>query len=96
MLKQLAARKSVAVIAREIETGPRLKRVLSARTLTSIGLGSMIGSGICIGPAIGAAGLLLAPGQPNAGAYAVLALLGAGLAGLLRLRTRGHLQHRQP
>ena len=48
MLKQLAARKSVAAIAREIESGPRLNRVLSARTLTSIGLGSMIGSGIFV------------------------------------------------
>lgn len=48
MLKQLAARKSVAAIAREIETGPRLRRVLSARTLMSIGLGSMIGSGIFV------------------------------------------------
>ena len=48
MLKQLAARKSVAAIAREIESGPRLKRVLSARALTSIGLGSMIGSGIFV------------------------------------------------
>jgi hypothetical protein len=56
---------------------------------------AMIGSGICIGPAIGVAGLLLAPGQPNAGAYAVLALLGAGLAGLLRLRTRGRLRRIQ-
>lgn len=48
MLKQLVARKSVAAINREIETGPRLNRVLSARTLTSIGLGSMIGSGIFV------------------------------------------------
>ena len=48
MLRQLAARKSVAAIAREIEAGPRLNRVLSARTLTSIGLGSMIGSGIFV------------------------------------------------
>jgi APA family basic amino acid/polyamine antiporter len=48
VLKQLAARKSVANIMREIETGPRLNRVLSARTLTSIGLGSMIGSGIFV------------------------------------------------
>lgn len=48
MLKQLAARKSVAAIAREIESGPRLNRVLGARTLTSIGLGSMIGSGIFV------------------------------------------------
>ena len=48
MLKQLAARKSVAAINREIETGPRLARVLGVRTLTSIGLGSMIGSGIFV------------------------------------------------
>jgi APA family basic amino acid/polyamine antiporter len=47
-LKQLAARKAVATIAREIESGPRLNRVLTARTLTSIGLGSMIGSGIFV------------------------------------------------
>ena len=48
VLKQLAARKSVAAIAREIESGPRLNRVLGAATLTSIGLGSMIGSGIFV------------------------------------------------
>ena len=48
MLKQLAARKSVATINRELETGPRLNRVLDARTLTSIGLGSMIGSGVFV------------------------------------------------
>jgi predicted MFS family arabinose efflux permease len=53
---------------------------------------AMIGSGICIGPAIGAAGLLLAPAVPQAGAYAVLALLGGGLVGLLRLRFRGARQ----
>jgi len=48
VLKQLTARKSVAAIAREIESGPRLNRVLGAATLTSIGLGSMIGSGIFV------------------------------------------------
>jgi APA family basic amino acid/polyamine antiporter len=48
VLKQLAARKSVATIMRELETGPRLNRVLTARTLTSIGLGSMIGSGVFV------------------------------------------------
>lgn len=47
---------------------------------------AMIGSGICIGPAIGAAGLLLAPGVPQAGAFAVLALLTGGLGALLGLR----------
>lgn len=50
---------------------------------------AMIGSGICIGPAIGVAGLLLAPGQPHAGAFAVLAVLTGGLAGLIGLRVRG-------
>jgi APA family basic amino acid/polyamine antiporter len=48
VLKQLAARKSVASIARDLESGPKLNRVLSARALTSIGLGSMIGSGIFV------------------------------------------------
>jgi len=86
VLKQLAARKSVAVIAREIETGPRLKRVLSARTLTSIGLGSMIGSGIFVltgtvaanhtGPAITLAFLVAAIGCGLAAiCYAELASL---------------------
>lgn len=72
MLKQLAARKSVAAIAREIESGPRLNRVLGAGTLTSIGLGSMIGSGIFVltgtvaanhtGPAVTLAFLIAAIG----------------------------------
>ncbi len=47
-----------------------------------------IGVGICIGPAVGAAGLLLAPQVANAGAYAVSALLAMGLAGLIALRLR--------
>jgi len=86
VLKQLTARKSVAVIAREIETGPRLKRVLSARTLTSIGLGSMIGSGIFVltgtvaanhtGPAVTLAFLVAAIGCGLAAiCYAELASL---------------------
>ena len=86
MLRQLAARKSVAAIAREIETGPRLNRVLSARTLTSIGLGSMIGSGIFVltgtvaanhtGPAITLAFLVAAVGCGLAAiCYAELASL---------------------
>ena len=48
MLKQLAARKSVAAINRDIEIGPKLNRVLDRRALTSVGLGSMIGSGIFV------------------------------------------------
>jgi len=86
VLKQLVARKSVAAIAREIETGPRLKRVLSARTLTAIGLGSMIGSGIFVltgtvaanhtGPAITLAFLVAAVGCGLAAiCYAELAAL---------------------
>jgi APA family basic amino acid/polyamine antiporter len=86
VLKQLVARKSVATITREIETGPRLNRVLSARTLTSIGLGSMIGSGIFVltgtvaanhtGPAITLAFLVAAIGCGLAAiCYAELASL---------------------
>ena len=48
MLKQLAARKSVAAINREIEFGPKLNRILDRQALTSVGLGSMIGSGIFV------------------------------------------------
>lgn len=48
MLKQLTARKSVAAINREIDSGPKLNRVLGPGTLTSVGLGAMIGSGIFV------------------------------------------------
>ena len=48
MLKQLTARKSVATIHRELETGPKLNRVLDRKALTAVGLGSMIGSGIFV------------------------------------------------
>ena len=48
MLKQLTARKSVATIHRELESGPKLNRVLDRRALTAVGLGSMIGSGIFV------------------------------------------------
>jgi APA family basic amino acid/polyamine antiporter len=48
VLKQLVARKSVAAINREIESGPKLNRVLNRQALTSVGLGSMIGSGIFV------------------------------------------------
>jgi APA family basic amino acid/polyamine antiporter len=86
VLKQLVARKSVATINREIETGPRLNRVLGARTLTAIGLGSMIGSGIFVltgtvaanhtGPAITLAFLVAAIGCGLAAiCYAELAAL---------------------
>jgi predicted MFS family arabinose efflux permease len=51
-----------------------------------------IGLGVCIGPAVGAAALQLAPRMAYAGVWAVSALLCVGLAGLLGLR----LKNRQP
>ena len=45
-----------------------------------------MGAGNCLGPALGAAALALAPQCPNAAAYAVGGLLTMGLFGLLRLR----------
>jgi APA family basic amino acid/polyamine antiporter len=72
VLKQLAARKSVSSIVRELETGPKLNRVLGPGSLTSAGLGAMIGSGIFVltgtvaaehtGPAITLAFLVAAIG----------------------------------
>ena len=50
---------------------------------------AMIGAGICLGPAVGATSLYLAPGSPNAGTYAVTVLLASGLAGLVSVRVRG-------
>ena len=47
-----------------------------------------IGLGICLGPAVGATALYLAPSQPHAGAFGVTALLLVGLAGLVGLRLR--------
>jgi hypothetical protein len=47
-----------------------------------------IGLGICLGPAVGAAALYLAPTQPHAGVLGVTALLVVGLAGLIGLRVR--------
>ncbi|MGO8688421.1 MAG: MFS transporter [Thermoguttaceae bacterium] len=49
---------------------------------------AMIGMGICLGPAVGALSLYLAPGSPSAGVYTVTALLACGLAGLIGLRLR--------
>jgi APA family basic amino acid/polyamine antiporter len=72
VLKQLTARKSVAAIIREIDSGPKLNRVLGPATLTSVGLGAMIGSGIFVltgtvaavhtGPAVTLAFLVAAVG----------------------------------
>lgn len=49
---------------------------------------AMIGTGMCLGPGVGALSLCLAPGSPNAGVYMVTALLACGLAGLISLRVR--------
>jgi predicted MFS family arabinose efflux permease len=49
---------------------------------------AMIGAGMCLGPAVGALSLCLAPGSPNVGVYTVTALLACGLAGLIGLRLR--------
>ncbi len=47
-----------------------------------------IGLGICVGPAVGAAAITLAPQSTHAGTWAVSGLLSAGLGGLLWLRAR--------
>ena len=49
---------------------------------------AMIGAGSCLGPAVGALSLCLTPSSPNAGAYAVAAVLACGLVGLIGLRIR--------
>ena len=48
VLRRLFAVRSVDAIARELQHAPPLKRVLGARALTAIGLGSTIGTGIFI------------------------------------------------
>jgi basic amino acid/polyamine antiporter, APA family len=47
-LRRLFAVRSVESILRELQNAPPLKRVLTARSLTAIGLGSTIGTGIFI------------------------------------------------
>lgn len=49
---------------------------------------AFIGLGIFAGPAVGALALQLKPGNPNAGTWAVSALLLCGLAGLISVRLR--------
>jgi basic amino acid/polyamine antiporter, APA family len=48
LMKRLFAVRSVESIMRDLESAPKLKRVLTARSLTAIGLGSTIGTGIFI------------------------------------------------
>lgn len=47
-----------------------------------------MGAGQCVGPAVGAMALLVAPQASNGGAYAVSGLLLLGLMGLIKLRLR--------
>jgi APA family basic amino acid/polyamine antiporter len=77
VLKKLFAVRSVDAIVRELETAPRLNRVLTARSLTAIGLGSTIGTGIFVltgtvaaehaGPALTLALFIAAIGSAFAG-----------------------------
>ena len=48
VLKRMFAVRSIDSIVRDLESAPKLKRVLTARSLTAIGLGSTIGTGIFI------------------------------------------------
>jgi predicted MFS family arabinose efflux permease len=55
-----------------------------------------IGVGIFGGPAIGAASIFLAPGQPQASAFGVALAIIGGFAALLRLQRRGRIAASQP
>ena len=48
LLRRLFAVRSIDSLVRELETGPKLNRVLGVGALTAIGLGSTIGTGIFI------------------------------------------------
>ena len=78
LLARLFAVRSVDSIVKDLESAPPLKRVLTARSLTAIGLGSTIGTGIFILTGTVAAN--------HAGPALTLALLiaaiGSGLAAL--------------
>ncbi len=73
LMKRLFAVRSVDSIVRDLQSAPPLKRVLTARSLTAIGLGSTIGTGIFIltgtvaakhaGPALTLALLIAAVGS---------------------------------
>jgi len=52
---------------------------------------ALLGIGLCVGPAVGAASLALVPSLRGAGALAVSGLLVAGFSGLLVLRPRRRL-----
>ena len=78
VLSRLFAVRSVDAIVRELDAAPPLKRVLTARSLTAIGLGSTIGTGVFVFTGQVAA--------QNAGPAVTLALLiaafGSALAAL--------------
>ncbi|MEX2126529.1 MAG: amino acid permease [Woeseia sp.] len=78
VLRKLFAVRSVESIVHALDTAPPLKRVLTARSLTAIGLGSTIGTGIFVFTGQVAA--------QNAGPALTIALLisalGAGLAAI--------------
>lgn len=48
MLKQLFARKPIALLQKEVKTQSRLKRVLGPVSLTALGIGCVIGAGIFV------------------------------------------------
>ena len=78
VLQRLFAVRSVDAITRDVANAPKLNRVLTARSLTAIGLGSTIGTGVFVFTGQVAA--------QNAGPALTIALLisafGAGLAAL--------------
>ena len=51
---------------------------------------ALIGVGLCVGPALGAASLKLGPRIPHVGATSVCILLAFGFVGLVLIRIRGH------
>ena len=48
VLQRLFAVRSVDAITRDVANAPKLNRVLTARSLTAIGLGSTIGTGVFV------------------------------------------------
>lgn len=77
-IRRLFAVRSVEAILQEMQSAPPLKRVLTARSLTAIGLGSMIGTGIFILTGTVAAN----HAGPALSLSLMIAALGAGLAAI--------------
>ncbi|HPO46946.1 MAG TPA: amino acid permease, partial [Spirochaetota bacterium] len=72
MLKNLLARKPLEALVREMEGEHRLRRVLGPVTLTSLGIGAIIGTGIFVLTGIAA--------HDKAGPSLMLSFVVAGLA----------------